>query len=103
VHGAPGRASLRTSNGCTAVCQRKFSAREETLTARSKVPAVRLTRCYLRRDPQGELLGSCPKVPSDLEAKVGYYMGTKDHSNKELVFGYSRAYHDEIGQPQELV
>jgi hypothetical protein len=52
------------------------------------VPMVRLTGCHLRRGPQGELLGSCPKVPSDLEAKVGYHVDTKDPSKKEPVFGY---------------
>jgi len=50
-------------------------------------PAVRLTWCHLSRDPQGELLGSCPQVPSDLEAKVGYHIDTKDPSQTELVFG----------------
>jgi len=53
-----------------------------------QVPAVRLTGCHLRRGLQGELLGSCPKVPSDLEAKIGYHIDTKDPSNKERVFGY---------------
>jgi len=48
---------------------------------------VRLTWCNLRRAPQGELLGSCPKVPSDLEAKVGYHIDTKAPSKKERVFG----------------
>ena len=52
------------------------------------VPVVRLTGCHLSRGPQGELLGSCPKVPSDLEAKVGYHIDTKDPSNTERVFGY---------------
>jgi hypothetical protein len=52
------------------------------------VPAVRLTGCHLRRGPQGELLGSCPQVPSDLEAKIGYHLDTKDPSNTERVFGY---------------
>ena len=52
-----------------------------------EVPAVRLTWCHLSQGPQGELLGSCPKVPSDLEAKVGYHMDTKDPSKKERVFG----------------
>jgi hypothetical protein len=33
-------------------------------------------------------LGSCPKVPSDLEAKVGYHIDTKDPSKTERVFGY---------------
>ena len=53
-----------------------------------EVPAGRLTRCHLSRGPQGELLGRCPKMPSDLEAKVGYHMDTQDPSKKEPVFGY---------------
>jgi hypothetical protein len=36
-----------------------------------QVPPVRLTWCHVHKTPQGELLGSCPKVPSDLEAKIG--------------------------------
>jgi hypothetical protein len=53
-----------------------------------EVPAVRLKWCHLRQGPQGELVGTCPKVPSDLEAKVGYHIDTKDPSQKERVFGY---------------
>jgi hypothetical protein len=53
-----------------------------------EVPPVRLTWCHVRRGPQGELLGSCPKVPSDLEAKVGYHVDNKHPSKKESVFGY---------------
>ena len=49
---------------------------------------MRLKRCHLSRGPQGELLGSCPKVPSDLEAKVGYHVNNKNPSEKEAVFGY---------------
>lgn len=52
------------------------------------VPAVRLKWCHLTQGPQGELLGSCPKVPSDLEAKVGYHIDTKDPTTTERVFGY---------------
>ena len=52
-----------------------------------EVPAVRLTRCHVSQGSQGELLGRCPKVPSDLAAKVGYHMDTKAPSKKELVFG----------------
>jgi hypothetical protein len=52
------------------------------------VPSVRLTWCHVRKTPQGSLVGSCPKVPSDLEAKVGYHVDTKDPSHKERVFGY---------------
>ena len=53
-----------------------------------EVPPVHLTGCHVNRGPQGELLGSCPKMPSDLEAKVGYHVDTKNPSQKELVFGY---------------
>jgi len=53
-----------------------------------EVPALRLKGCHLSRGPQGERLGRCPKVPSDLEAKVGYHMDTKDPSKTEPVFGY---------------
>lgn len=52
------------------------------------VPPVHLKGCHVSRGPQGELLGSCPKVPSDLEAKVGHHIDTKDPSHKEEVFGY---------------
>ena len=65
------------------------------------VPAVRLTRCHLSRGPQGELTGSCPKVPSDLEAKVGYHVDTQDPAKKEPVFGdrpqKTTAIHRELG------
>ena len=53
-----------------------------------EVPPVRLNWCRLRQGPEGELSGSCPKVPSDLEAKVGYHVDTQDPSKKEAVFGY---------------
>jgi hypothetical protein len=53
-----------------------------------QVPPVRLTWCHLRQTPQGSLSGSCPKVPSDLEAKVGYHVDNKNPSKKESVFGY---------------
>lgn len=53
-----------------------------------EVPPVHLKGCHLSRGPQGELLGSCPKVPSDLEAKVGYHVDNKNPSKKEAVFGY---------------
>jgi hypothetical protein len=52
------------------------------------VPPVHLKGCHLSRGPQGELLGSCPKVPSDLEAKVGYHVDNQNPSKKEAVFGY---------------
>ena len=53
-----------------------------------EVPPVRLTWCHVSQGPQGELLGSCPKVPSDLEAKVGYHVDNTNPSQKEAVFGY---------------
>ena len=53
-----------------------------------EVPNLRLTWCHLRRGPQGELMGRCPKVPSDLEAKVGYHLDTQDPTKQERVFGY---------------
>jgi hypothetical protein len=53
-----------------------------------EVPPVRLAGCHMSRGPQGELLGHCPKVPSDLEAKIGYHVDNKNPSKKEAVFGY---------------
>jgi hypothetical protein len=53
-----------------------------------QVPPVRIKWCHLQRTPPGELLTSCPKVPSDLEAKVGYHVDTKDPMKKERIFGY---------------
>ena len=53
-----------------------------------QVPPVRLTWCHVRQTPQGSLSGSCPKVPADLEATVGYHVDNKNPSKKESVFGY---------------
>ncbi len=53
-----------------------------------QVPPVRLTWCHVRQTPQGALVGSCPKVPADREATVGYHVDTKDPSKKALVCGY---------------
>lgn len=55
-----------------------------------EVPPVRFKWCHLSQDSQGELLGRCSKVPSDLEAKVGYHVDTKDPSKTEAVFGYDK-------------
>lgn len=52
------------------------------------VPPVRLTRCHVHQTPQGALLGRCPKVPADLEAKVGSHVDNKNPSKTEAVFGY---------------
>jgi hypothetical protein len=54
-----------------------------------EVPPVRLIWCHVSRGPEGAFLGSCPKVPSDLEAKVGYHVDTQNPSHKERVFGYA--------------
>jgi hypothetical protein len=52
-----------------------------------EVPDLRLQWCHLSQSPQGDLLGCCPKVPSDLEAKVGYHIDTKNPTKTERVFG----------------
>jgi hypothetical protein len=51
-------------------------------------PALRLPWGHLRRGPQGELRGSCPQVPADLEAKVGDHIDTKAPTKTARVFGY---------------
>lgn len=53
-----------------------------------EVPPLRIKGCHLRQGPHGELVGSCPKKPSDLEAKIGVHVDTKDPSKQEEVFGY---------------
>jgi hypothetical protein len=53
-----------------------------------EVPPMHLPWCHVRRGPQGELLGSCPKVPSDLEAKVGDHIDNQNPAKKEWVCGY---------------
>jgi hypothetical protein len=80
--------------GIEAVCDAGASTSDRQQVAsllglpEDQVPPVRLTWCHVHKTPQGELLGSCPKVPSDLEAKIGYHIDTKDSSKKEQVFGY---------------
>ena len=54
-----------------------------------KLPPLRIQWCHLQKDPQGNLLADCPKVPSDLGAKVGYHVDNKNPEKKELVFGYN--------------
>jgi hypothetical protein len=53
-----------------------------------EVPPVRLKWCHVSQTPRGELLASCPKVPSDLEAKLGHHVDTREPPKKESVFGY---------------
>ena len=54
----------------------------------AEVPPLRIKWSQLHQGPQGELLGSCPKVPADLEARVGYHIDNQDPPKKERVFGY---------------
>jgi hypothetical protein len=67
--------------------QASGQARQQVATLQGlpedEVPDLRLKWCHLRRGPQDELLGRCPKVPSDLEAKVGYHIDTKEPTKKE--------------------
>jgi hypothetical protein len=51
------------------------------------VPAVRLPWCHLTPGPQGALLGSGPKVPSDREANVGDHIDTTDPTQTARVLG----------------
>ena len=53
-----------------------------------QLPPLCITWSHLTKDPQGELWGRCPKVPSDVEANVGYHIDTKDPHKTERVFGY---------------
>ena len=53
-----------------------------------EVPPFHLKWCHLSQGPSGELMGSCPKMPSDLEAKIGVHVDTKDSAKTEEVFGY---------------
>ena len=52
-----------------------------------QLPPVRLTWSPLSLGPSGELRASCPKVPSDLEAGVGYHVDTKNPGKKERGLG----------------
>jgi hypothetical protein len=71
----------------TSTAQRQHIAKLLGL-GQDAVPSLRLKGCHLNQGPNGELVGSCPKRPSDLEAKVGVHVDTKDPSKKEEVFGY---------------
>ncbi len=56
--------------------------------SQDEVPPLHIKWCHLSQGPKGELVGSCPKMPSDLEAKVGVHVDTKAPSKQEEVFGY---------------
>jgi hypothetical protein len=53
-----------------------------------QLPPLRIQWSHLTKSPQGELWGRCPKVPSDLEARVGYHIDNQNPPQKERVFGY---------------
>jgi hypothetical protein len=53
-----------------------------------QLPPLRIKWSHLSQGPRGELWGSCPKVPSDLDAKVGYHIDNKEPQHQERVFGY---------------
>jgi len=53
-----------------------------------EMPPLHIKWCHLSQGPNGELVGSCPKMPSDLEAKIGVHVDTKNPGKKEAVFGY---------------
>ncbi len=53
-----------------------------------RLPPVRLKWSHLSLGPSGEWRASCPKVPSDLEAGVGYHVDNQNPGQKERVFGY---------------
>ncbi|ETX03895.1 MAG: hypothetical protein ETSY2_31955 [Candidatus Entotheonella gemina] len=52
-----------------------------------EVPPLRIKWCHLSQTSTGELVGHCPKMPSDLEAKIGVHVDTKNPDQKEAVFG----------------
>ena len=54
------------------------------------VPPLRLKWCHLSQTSTGELVGSCAKMPSDLEAKIGVHTDTQHPDQIEEVFGYLR-------------
>jgi hypothetical protein len=53
-----------------------------------EVPPLHIKWWHLSQGAHGELVGSCPKMPSDLEAKIGVHVDTKNPDKKEEVFGY---------------
>jgi hypothetical protein len=55
-----------------------------------ELPSLRIQRCHLSQGANGEIIGSCPKMPSDLEAKIGVHSNTKNPDQIEEVFGYLR-------------
>jgi hypothetical protein len=52
-----------------------------------QLPPLRIRWSHLTQGPQGELWGRCPKVPSDLDAKVGSHIATKHPPHTARGFG----------------
>ena len=53
-----------------------------------QLPPLRIHWSHLTKGPQGELWGRGPKVPADLEARVGDHIDHKAPHKQELIFGY---------------
>ena len=53
-----------------------------------QLPPRRLKWSQRAQGPQGEIGGCCPKVPSDLDAKVGYHIDNQHPPKTERGFGY---------------
>jgi hypothetical protein len=53
-----------------------------------EAPSLRIKWSHLSQRANGELIGRCPKMPSDLEAKIGVHVDNKHPDQKEEVFGY---------------
>jgi hypothetical protein len=77
--------TVAEDNASTA--QRQYVAKLLGLSP-EEVPPLHLKGCHLSQGRGGELVGSCPKMPSDLEAKIGVHVDTKNPDKKEKVFGY---------------
>ena len=75
------------SEGQASTPQRQHLAKLLGL-AQDEMPSLRIKWCHLSQEATGELIGRCPKVPSDLEAKIGVHVDTKNPDKKEKVFGY---------------
>jgi hypothetical protein len=56
--------------------------------ALDEVPSLRLKWCHLSQGEDGEIVGRCSKMPSDLEAKIGVHVDNQHPDQKDEVFGY---------------
>jgi len=76
------------------VAENKGSTPQRQLVAKllglrqDEVPSLHIKGCHLSQSANGELIGRCPKMPSDLEAKIGVHVDNKNPDKKEEVFGY---------------